>query len=104
MGRMEPEPANLVHNRHPELIDVLDRVLDKGIVVVYDINVSVVGLRLVEFTGSVIIASIETYRQMTDNAVVQAQRSPALSHAVDEFVRRIDRSSLSNKLDGEWDN
>jgi len=41
---------------------------------------------------------------MTDNAVVQAQRSPALSHAVDEFVRRIDRGSLSNKLDGEWDN
>src|SRR5436309_15312818 len=100
VGRMEPEPANFVHNRHPELIDVLDRVLDKGIVVVYDINVSVVGLRLVEFTGRVIIASIETYRQMTDNAVVQVQRSPAVSNAVDEFVGGTERGSLCNMLDG----
>ena len=95
MPRMEP--ANFAHDgqeRRPELIDVLDRVLDKGIVVVYDINVSVVGLHVVGITGNVVIASIETYQRMTDDAVVQAQRSPALSHATDEFLRRIDHHTF----------
>ena len=86
--------ANFVDDRpeHPELIDVLDRVLDKGIVIVYDINISVVGLRFVEITGNTVIASIDTYRRMTDDAVIQAQHSPALSHAADEFLRRVDHS------------
>jgi Gas vesicle protein len=97
--------ANLVNERSasPQLIDVLDRVLDKGIIVTYDINFSVVGLHVVTITGNVVIASIETYRRMTDAAVVNAQRSPALSHAVDEFVRRVDHGS-PGAAPPEWDN
>jgi hypothetical protein len=95
-------PANFVHHSsgHPELIDVLDRVLDKGIVIIYDIDVSLAGLRVIGFTGNVVIASIETYRRMTDDAVIQAQHSPALSHATDEFLRRV---HTSTKSDGAWD-
>jgi hypothetical protein len=89
--------ANFVHDRsgHPELIDVLDRVLDKGIIVVFDINISVAGLRFVEITGNTVIASIDTYLRMTDDAVIQAQHSPALSHAADEFLRRVDHHSTT---------
>ena len=85
--------GHVVHERsEPHLIDVLDRVLDKGIIISYDIDVSVAGLRTIEITGRVIIASIETYRRMEDASVVEALRSPALSGATDEFLRRIDHA------------
>jgi len=100
-------PANFVHDRseHPELIDVLDRVLDKGIVIVFDINISVVGLRFVEISGNTVIASIDTYRRVTDDAVIQAQHSTALSRAADEFLRRVDHHAAhTTAAHAEWDN
>ena len=42
-------------------IDVLDRVLDKGVVIEAQVRVSVAGLHLVDIDARVIVASIETY-------------------------------------------
>jgi gas vesicle protein GvpA/GvpJ/GvpM family len=44
------------------MLDVLDRVLDKGIVIAFDVDVSVAGLTAVRVTGHVIVASIERYQ------------------------------------------
>ena len=44
------------------MLDVLDRVLDKGIVIAFDVDVSVVGLSAVRVTGHVVVASIDRYR------------------------------------------
>jgi hypothetical protein len=43
------------------LIDVLDRVLDKGIVIDAWVRVSVVGIDLITIEARVTVASIETY-------------------------------------------
>ena len=43
------------------LIDVLDRVLDKGIVIDAWIRISLVGVDVVTIESRVVIASIETY-------------------------------------------
>ena len=43
------------------LIDVLDRVLDKGIVIDAWVRVSVVGMELVTLEARVVVASISTY-------------------------------------------
>ncbi|HYL13630.1 MAG TPA: gas vesicle protein GvpJ [Terriglobales bacterium] len=43
------------------IIDVLDRVLDKGIVIDAWLRVSLAGLDLVEIQGRVVVASIDTY-------------------------------------------
>ncbi|MCI0350895.1 MAG: gas vesicle protein [Acidobacteriales bacterium] len=43
------------------LIDILDRVLDKGIVIDAWIRISLVGVDLVTIESRVVIASIETY-------------------------------------------
>ena len=43
------------------LIDVLDRVLDKGIVIDAWVRVSVVGIDLITVEARVIVASIATY-------------------------------------------
>ena len=43
------------------LIDVLDRVLDKGIVIDAWVRVSLVGIDLLTIEARVVVASIETY-------------------------------------------
>ena len=43
------------------IIDVLDRVLDKGIVIDAWVRVSVVGINLVAIDARIVVASIETY-------------------------------------------
>jgi hypothetical protein len=48
------------------LIDVLDRVLDKGIVIDAWVRVSVVGIELVTVEARVVVASIATYLDYSD--------------------------------------
>jgi hypothetical protein len=43
------------------LIDVLDRVLDKGIVIDAWVTLSVVGINLVTIDARIVVASVETY-------------------------------------------
>ena len=48
------------------LIDVLDRVLDKGIVIDAWVRVSVIGIDLLTIEARVTVASIETYLKYAD--------------------------------------
>ena len=48
------------------LIDVLDRVLDKGIVIDAWVRVSLVGIELVTVEARVVVASIATYLGYSD--------------------------------------
>lgn len=52
------------------LIDVLDRVLDKGIVIDAWVRVSLVGIDLITVEARVVVASIETYLKYSE-AVAQ---------------------------------
>src|SRR5574341_157754 len=62
------------------LIDVLDRVLDKGIVIDAWVRVSLVGIDLITVEARVIVASIDTYIKYSE-AVGQA--APGARPAVD---------------------
>ncbi len=53
------------------LIDVLDRVLDKGIVIDAWVRVSLVGIDLITVEARVVVASIDTYLKYSE-AVSQA--------------------------------
>jgi len=59
---------------HSSLIDVLDRVLDKGIAIDAWLRVSVVGIELVTVEARLVIASIATY---LSHAEVLPGASPA---------------------------
>ena len=48
------------------LIDVLDRVLDKGIVIDAYVRVSLVGIDLVTIEARIVVASIETYLKYSE--------------------------------------
>jgi hypothetical protein len=55
------------------VVDVLDRVLDKGIVIDAWVRVSLVGIDLLTIEARVVVASIQTYLQYAD---VMAERGP----------------------------
>ena len=65
------------------LIDVLDRVLDKGIVIDAWVRVSLVGIDLITVEARVVVASIDTYLKYSEavgqvgvaNALRRAQRT-----------------------------
>src|SRR5437763_7229 len=60
------------------VIDVLDRVLDKGVVIDAWVRVAVVGIDLITVEARVVVASIETYLQYSEAlsvAIVAARPS-----------------------------
>jgi gas vesicle structural protein len=92
------------------LIDVLDRVLDKGIVIDAWVRVSLVGIDLLTVEARIVVASIATYLQYSD-AVIQLTTvarpgvSTAPVTAVATRVRRtrpraLQGEALSSRLNG----
>ena len=59
------------------LIDVLDRVLDKGIVIDAWVRVSLVGIELVTVDARVVVASLATYFEHSDALAGLSTRAPA---------------------------
>jgi len=60
------------------MIDVLDRVLDKGIVIDAWMRVSVAGLDLITVEARVVVASIETYLRHSDDVARMPLMLPAM--------------------------
>src|SRR5216110_2662922 len=63
------------------LLDVLDRVLDKGIVIDAWVRLSLVGIDLVTVEARVVVASIATYLQFTETVGASARLASASSAA-----------------------
>jgi gas vesicle structural protein len=70
------------------LIDVLDRVLDKGIVIDAWVRVSLVGIDLITVEARVVVASIDTYLKYSEAVGASATVSrPAIeSKPYEEFA------------------
>jgi gas vesicle structural protein len=43
------------------LVEVIDRILDKGLVVDFWVTVALIGIEIVSVEGRVVVASVETY-------------------------------------------
>jgi len=77
------------HTPERPLLDVLDRVLAKGIVILYDADVSVAGLRVIEISGRTMMMSLETYMKMTEPKPTDRESSEALISAADAYLSRL---------------
>ena len=76
---MEIEPTTIERTAAGRsIIDVLDRVLDKGIVIDAWVRVSLVGIDLVTVEARIVVASIETYLHYSDalSEAIVAARPP----------------------------
>lgn len=72
----------------PTFSDVLDRVLAKGIVILYDVDISLSGLRLIEIDGATTIMSLETYTRRVD-AQAGGEATTALIAAAEQYLRDL---------------
>jgi hypothetical protein len=79
------------------LVDVLDRVLDKGIVIDAWVRVSLVGIDLITVEARVVVASIDTYLKYAEAVgQVSTVSRPALEGAAEaEEVRILEREAIS---------
>ncbi len=66
------------------LIDVLDRVLDKGIVIDAWVRVSLVGIDLITVEARIVVASIDTYLKYSEAV---GQMAPIAKPAIDARTR-----------------
>ena len=60
------------------VIDVLDHVLDKGIVIDAWVRVSLAGIDLLTIEARIVVASIESYLKHADSFPALAARPPVL--------------------------
>jgi hypothetical protein len=76
------------------LIDVLDRVLDKGIVIDAWVRVSLVGIDLVTVEARIVVASIDTYLRYSEVVGLTSPVSrPREVGAGDADVDRLQREN-----------
>jgi gas vesicle structural protein len=87
------------------LIDVLDRVLDKGIVIDAYVRVSLVGIDLVSVEARIVVASVETYLKFAEaigatgfsSRPMISPPSPASSTEMDRVM--AENAELKRRLD-----
>jgi gas vesicle structural protein len=82
------------------LIDVLDRVLDKGIVIDAWVRVSLVGIDLITVEARVVVASIDTYLKYTEAVATAttASRPAVESKPYEEVI--AENAALRAQLQG----
>ena len=82
------------------LIDVLDRVLDKGIVIDAWVRISLVGIDLITVEARVVVASIDTYLKYAEAVgLTPAVSRPALTPAAAEPVGDETRRRVSVEVE-----
>jgi hypothetical protein len=81
------------------LADILERVLDKGIVIAGDITINVLDIELLTIKLRLLIASVDKAREMGIN---WWESDPALSNggSQTELERRLERLERSAGIDG----
>ena len=83
------------------LIDVLDRVLDKGIVIDAWVRVSLVGIDLVTVEARVVVASIDTYLKYSEAVGITSSVSRPRELGMGDELERVQRENaeLRRKLE-----
>jgi len=85
------------------LIDVLDRVLDKGIVIDAWVRVSLVGIDLVTVEARVVVASIDTYLKYSEavgiTGPVSRPREVGAGETADVERLQRENAELRRRLD-----
>jgi len=79
------------------LIDVLDRVLDKGIVIDAWVRVSLIGIDLITVEARVVVASIDTYLKYSEAVAQTPVSKPTLESARQEAAL-TDNAALRARL------
>lgn len=103
---MSSERSSLITARPPGLVDVLDRILDKGLVIAGDIKVSLANVELLTLQIRLLICSIDKAEQIglnwwryDTNLTKRAERAEVenagLRARLEELEREVERLGAS---------
>ncbi|WJV45274.1 gas vesicle protein [Streptomyces flavofungini] len=88
------------------LADILERVLDKGIVIAGDIRINLLDIELLTIKLRLVVASVERAKEMgidwweDDPALSSGARRTALARENDELRRRVQQLEAAVAADG----
>ena len=104
---MSSERSTLITARPPGLVDVLDRILDKGLVIAGDIKVSLANVELLTLQIRLLVCSIDKAEQIglnwwryDTNLTTRAERAEAenleLRERLSELEQEIKKLAVAN--------
>jgi len=95
---LSSERSSLITSRPPGLVDVLDRILDKGLVIAGDIKVSLANVELLTLQIRLLICSIDKAEQIglnwwryDTNLTTRAERAEAENVELRERLLELER-------------
>ena len=96
---MSSERTSLISARPPGLVDVLDRILDKGLVIAGDIKVSLANVELLTLQIRLLVCSIDKAEQIglnwwryDANLTTRAERAEAENAELRERLAELERA------------
>ena len=84
------------------LADVIDVILDKGLVIDAYVRVSLVGIELLTIDARIVIASVDTYLRFAQ-AVNRTDLTETETHGIPELMQDMTRSGAKGKARGALD-
>lgn len=98
---MSSERTSLITARPPGLVDVLDRILDKGLVIAGDIKVSLANVELLTLQIRLLVCSIDKAEQIglnwwryDTNLTTRAERAESENAELRERLAELERHVL----------
>jgi hypothetical protein len=97
MSALERQNGGAIHPSSASLADILERVLDKGVVIAGDVTVQLLDIELLTLKLRLLIASADTARSMGidwwehDPRLNSSARDSALGKENEELRARLDR-------------
>ena len=85
------------------VLDILDRVLDKGIVIDAWVRVSLVGIDLITVEARVVVASIDTYQTQIGEINLRALAGNPIGASANGSKSKVSRCAKCNKVLGDVD-
>jgi gas vesicle structural protein len=81
------------------LADVIDTILDKGLVIDIYVRVSLVGIELLTIDARIVIASVDTYLRFAE-AVNRLDLTNTQTHGIPELIEGVTESGAKGKTSG----
>jgi len=81
------------------LADVIDTILDKGLVIDVYVRVSLVGIELLTIDARIVVASVDTYLRFAE-AVNRLDLTDTETHGIPELVEGMTESGAKGKTSG----
>jgi gas vesicle structural protein len=98
-GNRFPRSGSVSHSSSSGLADVLDVLLDKGLVVDIFLRVSLVGIELLTVDARIVIASVDTYLRFAE-AVNRLELGESSSEGLPQLIENMTQDGAQKKTKG----